>query len=605
MLGSHPISAVLGADITATSDTASIRAYLKGLTDAGLYVLLCKPGTKEPADYRTAKQIKDDDEAFQMDFRHTVQARGGVVDDAVTAEMKAPGGVHLATNDLTRLRGYVNRFRKKLGDGTPDEDGNPTPVAPVTLAISVGPSNLLVVDTDTAAQRQAFCEWMAELSGNPLMAFTLPTVLSPGVMRDGEWVHKDGGHFYFDLGDISLPASIGKLSITHNGETFDIFWRDRYILIPPSERAEGKYERLGAVMALRDNLWLVKVICDHAENRERKRADESNSLDPETQEALIDWYAKTPWSQLLTPIGWELTGTDPTCGCDTWGRPGRSQNKSATTHNVGCQKNEYGGSQDPPIHFWTTMPGRDIQNKIDEVGSHTLSKLQLYAALEFGGDDGDALRSIPELPQRRRVSVILPEGLPFGMSTDTVTYVLDHDEMDFDDEPPASIAAVLAESLDTLSGTLAYGQGGVGQPTLPQTAQQPAIYPATDAPPHAPVEHVGYPPNVQGVSSSENLVRPGTFEALAEQARLAKIATTPATVPATTPATGMATDPATVTSTSCNEPRYETTQTGTFWAAAAATGLTDTQLDAVANAVAAKVASVVAEAVMGEIRRMF
>lgn len=597
MLGSHPISAILGAHISATSDTTSIRAYLKGLTDAGLHVLLCKPGTKEPADYRTAKQIKDDDEAYRIDFRHAVQARGGVVDEELISKMKAPGGVHLATNDLARLRGYVNRFRKSLGDGSPDKDGNPTPVAPITLAVSVGPSKILVVDTDTAAQRQAFCDWMAESSANPLLAHTLPTVLSPGTMRNGEWVHKDGGHFYFELGDVCLPEGHGKMSVTHNGETFDIFWRDRYILVPPSERAEGKYERLGPVMSLRDHLWLIRAVCDYAESQKKKRDDTVGHLDPETREALVDWYSVTPWSDLLTPIGWELTGTDQ-CGCETWGRPGRSQDKSATAHGVGCQKQEYLDSQDPPIHFWTTMPGREIQEKIDEVGGSTLSKLQLYAALEFNGDDGDALRSLPELPRRVPVStVIFPENLPFGMSSNQVTFVSDQDGEDVEKEgPPASIAAVLAHSLDTISGTLTYGQNGLGHAFLPQAPPQPAIYPATDTSQYAPVGHPTHASDEQGWSSPENLERTATFVELAEQSRLARIATEANTGVATGVATSMATNFATETSTSRDEQRYDT-----FATPPAAVSLTDAQLDAVA----AKVALIVTEAVMREIRRMF
>jgi len=156
VLGSHPVSAVLGASVSATSDTPAINSYLKALTDAGMSVILCKPGTKEPADYRTKKQREDDNTAFAV--------------ETMTEGAVAPAGAYLATADTTRLRSYVRHYRKEAGEN-----------APVTLAVNIGMSGLMVVDTDTAAQKQAFCDWAAELSGVQEMRSLLPTVLSPGV----------------------------------------------------------------------------------------------------------------------------------------------------------------------------------------------------------------------------------------------------------------------------------------------------------------------------------------------------------------------------------------------------------------------------------------
>lgn len=591
MLGSHPISAMLGADLSATSDTADIRAYLKGLTDVGLHVLLCKPGTKEPADYRTKKQVEEDDAEWE--------ARTGV------PGLRKPCGVHMATDDLNRLRGYVNRFRKKLGDGAPDENGNPTPTAPVTLAISVEPSKLLIVDTDTAAQRQAFCDWMVEKTGNPLLGFTVPTVLSPGVMKNGEWVHKDGGHFYFSVDDISLPASHGKMSVTYNEETFDIFWRDRYVLIPPSERAEGKYQRIGPVISLRDHPWFVAEIENYDMERTQKRRDEEACLDPETREALVSWYQDVSWARLLEPLGWELTGQDSVCGCETWGRPGRSHDKSATAHQVGCPRAEYAGSQDPPIHFWTTTPGREIRAKLDEVGGTTLSKLQLYSAVEFAGDDGQAMASIPDLPRRRAISVELPDNMPFGMSSGALRFIPDLDDIASREQPPESVQEVV-QSVDTTGVSIpAYGQPpNVPQPTTIY-APTPAIHPATDSATPAPAYTGTVPPFVQGGFPSKNLGRPASFHALAEQSRLAQIAMNADTGAAmnSNPVPAMERDTNTLT------PRYgdqygnshtcsEGTPTGN-------TGLSESQLDAVASVVADKLASTIAERVLDEIRKKF
>ncbi|TXH10138.1 MAG: hypothetical protein E6R04_06240 [Spirochaetes bacterium] len=411
MLGSHPVSAILGARISATSPTADLRAYIKGLTDVGLYVLLCKAGTKEPLDVRSPKQKQADDDAYS--------AATGVPGS------EHPGGIHLATNDAARLRLYINKFRKMYGDGGVDKDGNVVPMVPVTLAIDVGRSGLVVVDCDTKAQLEAFRAWMAEKSGNPNMAQVIPTVLSPGAKRNGEWVHRDGGHFYFATQGRDLPVATGKMAVTHNGETFDVFWRNRYVLIPPSEREEGKYERVGPVMSLNDNLWLLSAIEQDAERAVSRRGEDRESeFAPEVREALIAWYQRTPWSELLVPAGWEWTGEDTSCGCEVWGRPGgRSNNKSATAHVLGCTRAEYSMSADPPIHFWTSNPGREIEDKLLDMKSRdwTMSKLQLYAALSFAGEDAEAMRSIPEIPKPHALVEFRAEW-PFGMSTMKFSY---------------------------------------------------------------------------------------------------------------------------------------------------------------------------------------
>lgn len=497
MLGSHPISAILGARISATSPTEDLRAFVKGLTDVGLYVLLCKPGTKEPLDIRTPKQKQADNEAF-------AEATG-------MPGAEHPGGFHLATNDAARLRLYLNRFRKLHGNGGVDDDGGAIPVAPVTFAIDVGRSGVIVVDCDTQAQRDAFCAWMVERSGNPHLMHALPTVLSPGVHNGTDWVHRDGGHYYFAVNGRDLPKSTGKMNVKHNGESFDVFWNNRYVLIPPSERKEGKYERIGPVMSLDENPWLVSAIEEYVERSasRREESDRDSEFPPEVQEGLIAWYSRTPWSELLIPAGWELTGKDTSCGCEVWGRPGgRSNDKSATAHVLGCTRSEFSYSPDPPIHFWSSTPGREIERKLDDVNSRdrTLSKLQLFAALSFDGEDSEAMRAIPELPKLTSHVEFRAEW-PFGMSTARLVFDGVDDAGD-EDLPAAS----------TAPSTPLYGTVGYTPPT--------PTYPPTVAPQNtSTVAGTGYtpPPTSElpfGTSAlpSENLastagfeVSPGTF----------------------------------------------------------------------------------------------
>lgn len=394
MLGSHPVSAVLGAPVSARSETPVINSYIKALCGAGLSILLCKPGSKEPGDYRTKKQIEDDNARF--------------AEETMTPGAVAPGGVHLSTDDVTRLRSYVRHMRKQnITDAWGD-------TAPVTLACNVGESGLLVADCDTAAQRQAFCDWAAELSGNAAMSSLLPTILTPGVCRDGVWVHRDGAHFYFSVDGVELPERPGSLTITHNGESFSLFWRNRFVLIPPSERAEGAYTRVGPVLSLAENTWLVNEI---AERTARPERGEHTPMDEETTEAILEWSADTSWADLLAPEGWTENDRPDACGCPTWNRPGYSTPKSATAHDTGCSRYD---SDDPPIHFWTDNPGEAILAMIEErdrVG--TLTKLELYAALCHGGDLGAAMRTIPGVSTRgfaTRTSVVTVRGISVGVS---------------------------------------------------------------------------------------------------------------------------------------------------------------------------------------------
>ena len=69
------------------------------------------------------------------------------------------------------LRQYLTRARKA------DEN------LPINPRSRWDAPNILVVDCDTAEQREAFCDWFAQLIGDERLRYTIPTVLSPGVPR--------------------------------------------------------------------------------------------------------------------------------------------------------------------------------------------------------------------------------------------------------------------------------------------------------------------------------------------------------------------------------------------------------------------------------------
>lgn len=565
MLGSHPISAILGADIAATSDTASLRAYVKALADVGLYVLLCEQGTKIPADYRTPKQKEED----LNKFREEVGAPEGV-------DIGQPrGGIYLATNDAARLRTYVAKFRKdKLAEKESvriaelkelDKKAKTTPLsseeaahaaslkayleasdtAPLNLAVEVGNSHLIVADCDTAAQKSAFCRWWASKSGDPSVAFALPTVLSPGVCENGVWKHKDGGHYYFTLDGFILPKNAGKMTVEFEGESFDVFWRDRYVLIPPSVRAEGPYRRVGPVLSLTENRWLEQEITRYcAAKSVRPRAGEGMS--EESLSALVEWYNNTSWADILVPHGWEWTGVDKSCGCPIWGRPGgRSSDKSATAHEPGCGRDEY-NTDDPPIHFWTSMPGKEITDKLTSIGAgaNTLSKLQLFAALEHRGEDGDALRSIPGVRRMGTRSVPVP-GMPFNTSK---RVELGGGEDDGDD--------------GTGDNGESYGLAAPNPPTPAQTVLTPlqmgGTTPVTEGvTPHVHPSYVQVPSSTGDVSS-KSLVPPATIMPSPNVGADGQFVTTNVTPTVTPSVTPSVTGVPTVGVTENEAPRYDT-----------------------------------------------
>jgi hypothetical protein len=111
MLGSHPLSAVLGADVSATSPTQTLRAYVKGLTDNGLHLLLCEPYTKFPADYRTPAQKSADAEAERREKEEDGVTSQAAPSADTAKEQKARGGTSLVPVKRTRTFPSTSRSR--------------------------------------------------------------------------------------------------------------------------------------------------------------------------------------------------------------------------------------------------------------------------------------------------------------------------------------------------------------------------------------------------------------------------------------------------------------------------------------------------------------
>lgn len=364
--GVTPIVSVLGAAPAPDADTATLKSFARACASIGLHLILIEPGGKKPVDMRSPVRRRNDDGAA----KDAARAEGRPDWDKVVSK----SGVYLATDNTKLLDSYIERYRKTYGDSTP-----------VNFGVAVGPSKLIVVDCDTAAQGLAF---LSDFGWDPN---TPPTVRSPGQRdADGNWAHSDGGHFYFTV-DEPMPEESG--SLTGPGG-YAVLWANRYVLIPPSVRPEGPYSLVGQDFPAPEHL--IGAVRANAEAKVSRRRDRDQ--DSVVTTAVDLWAGTLPWEDLLAPAGWSRAARQDNCGCDTWTAPGdHASPKSATAHDDGCTLGRY--TQDnAPLHIWTDNPGPELEAWVAAHSTKTLSKLQVIAALEYGGNVGEAMRELQVIP---------------------------------------------------------------------------------------------------------------------------------------------------------------------------------------------------------------
>lgn len=373
MLGSTALTAVLGSGVDNTNHEA-VRSYLRAAADAGLSLLLIKPGSKEPFDGRTARKRTAEDKAAQLAAKES-----GRRDWLKT---QSPSGLALATGDkttLTKKGGYLDRYIEVFG-----------PDCAVNVAVEVGGSGVVILDCDTDAQRERAIEALGAPEDLP------PTVISPGTRDDdGVWIHEPGnGHFWFTLTDAEraeLPRNAG--SMTWGGaDGFAILWDRRYVLIPPSTRAEGAYEVVGRDYPCPDQI--LDAIRGHCEAKANRVFDNANPPESELTTSIDEWAESVDWADILEPLGWTPTARPDQCSCDVWTAPGaHASPKSATAHDSGCNLGRY-TQTNAPLHIWTDNPGAPFDAYIAETHTKTLSKLQAVAWSDYEGNIGAAMDAL-------------------------------------------------------------------------------------------------------------------------------------------------------------------------------------------------------------------
>jgi hypothetical protein len=366
-----------------SGDHQAMRKYMHRLAEAGLAVMLVYPGSKLPADLREPTRKRAADRAAQKAAREAGRRDWHKV--------RSPAGLALATTDADALDGYLDRYVELFGDAVA-----------VNLAVEVGCSGLVVVDCDTRDQLAAFlADAGADLG-------TQPTVRSPGQRGPGgEWVHSDGGHFWFVLPEgVDLPTGTGAMTIgaaDDDSSRYSVLWDRRYVLIPPSVRAEGPYTVTGEVHELPESL--AERIAEHSRLRAERATRAGSRLAGSRVEA---WGASVTWAGILAGSEWVASGRVDSCGCEIWTAPGlHASPKSATAHEPGC--GQWIDSPDPPLHIWTDHDIEPFGRRVAENGRRTVSRLEAVSAIyhddQLGATmtaldlgDSDALALDDDLP---------------------------------------------------------------------------------------------------------------------------------------------------------------------------------------------------------------
>jgi hypothetical protein len=345
-------------------DDASRKKIIRAgeaMVDAGLAIVVNRPGTKIPMCTLPARDVKKaDQEAFDK-----ASAAG---DPHAHKRKHACGLAHAITDRATAGRVLTRMVRRGL----------------VNIGVEPRASRVLIVDIDTKGQEADF--FLKCGKKRPGM-----TVRSPGQRdRAGNWVHQHGGHIWFEVPEgLELPIDDGIYTAPAG---WSAIWGEHQVLVPPSARAEGAYRLVGAMHELPD--WLLELITTESQAKVQRREEARRRRATAGPSQIDDWAESVPWSDILTDDGWTETGLVKNCGCPQWTAPGdHASPESATAHEPGCAVYvcERGHG---PLHVWTDHPSDAVAAAIAEYGTRTLTKIQVLTHTEGEGRMGRLLREL-------------------------------------------------------------------------------------------------------------------------------------------------------------------------------------------------------------------
>lgn len=315
-------------------------------------MLPVKAGKKEPRCTLTLRQRKAADKSAAL----AAKERGARNWERVKHSGSGQCGVHHAITEPE----VATRIFKRMVEESPG----------LNLGIEVGRSKVLMVDCDSPEAVHAFAALWAEQEGISDLAEQAPTVRSPR-----------GGHFYFMLPEgVDFIDAATARPVTRDG--YDIFFKDRLAVVPPSVRPDGEY--VLASDAGEAPEWLVGMVRKHLagyqERATRNREKVHSSDDP-----ISLWAASLNWEEFLEPDGWGRPGRFDTCQCEVWTRPGDDWNslKSATAHDEGCTRFE---GTDGLLHVWSSAVGGHVAAYMAATSSESMSKLQYVAWRDYEGN---------------------------------------------------------------------------------------------------------------------------------------------------------------------------------------------------------------------------
>ncbi|MGH3965950.1 MAG: AAA family ATPase [Pseudonocardiaceae bacterium] len=394
---------VVGPEAVTGDDDLSRKQLIRAgeaMVGEELAIVLNRAGTKQPICTLTAVERKRADQAARDEAR----ARE---DPNYHKRTHACGIAHAITDPQTATRVLTRMARRGR----------------FNLGVEPRASRVAIVDLDTAAQVKQF--WLRCGVDRPAL-----TVRSPGQKdKTGEWVHRDGGHIWFDLPDgVKLPAEEG---IYRHPDGWTVVWGEHQVLVPPSVRAEGSYVLVGSTHALPQ--WLRDLIITETAAKIERREESRRRRAHSGPTKIDEWSTTAVWADLLVPDGWTDTGLIDNCGCPIWTAPGdHGSPKSATAHEAGCAKYvcERGHG---PLHVWTDNPGPALSDAIDTFKSRTLTKAQVATYTVGGGDMRQTLveMGVPDTTG----PTVLPKGAFSTWDDDTGADDQDEDASPDEDEP--------------------------------------------------------------------------------------------------------------------------------------------------------------------------